>query len=111
MTTYLKFADEAEFLIAMAPYMAKDMQGEPQLPSYIVLPGTHATADEAVAAVDVIGTIYLPTGNYIEGEGGMRYPEMAPIPGWHVNLSGNTVPAGLEAFTIPAPAQPVRVFA
>ncbi len=97
MTNYLKFADEAEFIQAFAPHMATDGQGEPMLPAYI---GT--------SAVDVIGTIHKPTGEFTTIEG-FRIPTMQPIPGWHVNLSGE-VPE-LAAFEIDAPDTPARIFA
>ena len=35
---------------------------------------------------DVVGLIHEPTGNMLTDDEGMEYPEMAPIPGWHVNL-------------------------
>lgn len=43
-------------------------------------------------ALDVIGTIYKPTGEMLLGEDG-EYPAMAPIDGWHVNVRG---PEALE---------------
>lgn len=98
MTTYLKFADEAEFIQAFAPHMATDGQGEPMPPAYI---GT--------SAVDVIGTIHKPTGEFTTTEDGFRIPTMQAIDGWHVNLSGE-VPE-LAAFEIDAPDIPARIFA
>lgn len=35
---------------------------------------------------DIVGLIHEPTGNMLTDADGMEYPEMAPIPGWHVNL-------------------------
>ena len=35
---------------------------------------------------DIVGLIHEPTGNMLTDDEGMEYPEMAPIPGWHVNL-------------------------
>ena len=35
---------------------------------------------------DVVGLIHEPTGTMLTDAEGMEYPEMAPIPGWHVNL-------------------------
>lgn len=36
-------------------------------------------------AIDVVGVIWSPTGGTIEtGEGPV--PELAPVPGWHVNV-------------------------
>ena len=35
---------------------------------------------------DIVGLIHEPTGTMLTDADGMEYPEMAPIPGWHVNL-------------------------
>lgn len=43
-------------------------------------------------SIDVVGTIWEPTGETITDDGGFSYPETAPIDGWHVNfrfISGN----------------------
>jgi hypothetical protein len=42
--------------------------------------------------LDIIGTIYQPTGETLAGEGDVEYPEMAAIEGYHANLR-----AGLNA--------------
>ncbi len=94
----LKFTDQAACVEAFAPYLNTDTQGNSSFPAYI---GT--------SAVDVIGLIYKPTGNTTEMDG-FVVPETAPLDGWHVNLSGDC-PDDLQAFVIPAPGNPVRVFA
>lgn len=61
------------------------------------------------ASVDYIGVIYKPTGKMIDDE----QPEMAPLPGWHVNVrlsADKTCPNGLKGFIV-APSSPVRVWA
>jgi hypothetical protein len=55
---YLKFASESE--------------ADKVLPSY-------------EGPIDVIGTIYKPTGKIIKSAEG-DHPEMVAIPGWHVNV-------------------------
>jgi len=37
-------------------------------------------------AIDVVGTIYEPTGVTLTDDEGVAYPEMAPVDGWHVNI-------------------------
>ena len=63
------------------------------------------------AALDVIGTIYAPTGETmtIEGE---EIPVMEPVPGYHVNVrtTSETLAASLESFRT-YPETPVRVWA
>jgi hypothetical protein len=61
------------------------------------------------ASVDYIGVIYKPTGKMIDDE----HPEMASLPGWHVNVrlsADKTCPNGLKGFIV-APSAPVRVWA
>lgn len=58
-------------------------------------------------AVDVVGIIHRPTGVMLESAEG-EYPEMAPLPGFHINLS-DSVP-GLEQYEIEQPTTPARVF-
>lgn len=51
------------------------------------------------AAIDVIGTIYKPTGNMIDTDEG-EVPEMAPVDGWHVNVRHNAEAPELEAYRV-----------
>jgi hypothetical protein len=67
------------------------------------------------AALDVIGTIYRPTGAMLTDPGGLPYPEMVPVPGFHANLRtkgplSETQLAQLPLVT-PSPATPYRVWA
>jgi hypothetical protein len=60
-------------------------------------------------AVDVIGTIYKPTGiinTTAEGD----VPEMAPIEGWHVNVRHAGEATELDAFVVQVD-NPVRMWA
>ena len=91
---FLKFNTEAEAIAAFAPWASEGAA----FPSYI---GT--------VAVDPVGVIHKPTGNTLQDADGNSYPEMAPIPGWHVNLS-DSVPE-LAQFEIDPPDTPARVFA
>lgn len=89
---YLQFASEAAARLAFAPWIVENAW-----PSYI-----------EVVAVDVVGRIQRPTGSVIDTPEG-SIPEMALIPGWHINLSA-PVPA-LAVYEIAAPSSPDRVFA
>lgn len=89
---YLCFENEAAARLALAPWIVDNAW-----PSYI---------DEV--AVDVVGKIWRPTGSVIDTPDG-PVPEMALIPGWHINLSASA-PA-LAVHEIPAPSTPDRVFA
>ena len=61
------------------------------------------------AAVDVIGTIYKPTGKMLTTDEGPM-PEMAPLEGWHVNVRHTAETPELEAFRV-FPATPSRMWA
>ena len=91
---FLKFNSEAEAIAAFAQWASEGAA----FPSYI---GT--------VAVDPVGVIHKPTGVMLTDADGIEHPEMAPVDGWHVNLS-DSVPE-LAAFEIEAPATPARVFA
>ena len=91
---FLKFNSEAEAIAAFAQWATEDAT----FPSYI-----------GAVAVDSAGVIHKPTGAMLQDQDGNEYPEMAPVPGWHINLS-DSVPE-LSAFEIEPPATPARVFA
>ena len=59
--------------------------------------------------VDVIGTIYKPTGKMIQNDMG-AYPETAPIDGWHVNVRTEEAIPELESYAV-TPSAPHRVWA
>ena len=60
-------------------------------------------------AIDVIGTIYKPTGNTITTDD-VKEPEMAAIDGWHVNVRSETESPELDQFSVVVNT-PVRVWA
>lgn len=86
----LKFADEAE---AMSVLFSSDAENQKQL----------------YAAVDIIGTIYKPTGNMLTSEEG-SFPEMAPVDGWHVNVRHTAEAPELDVYAV-FPRNPVRMWA
>ena len=102
MTTYLKFDTQADCVAAFAPYLVTDQTGDSHMPFYI-----------GMSAVDVVGVIHKPTGEYTTTEDGMRIPVMQALDGWHVNLSGppEDCPLDLQPYIIDAPTSPSRVFA
>jgi hypothetical protein len=64
------------------------------------------------AAIDVIGTIYEPTGKMLPAsdDSGDAVPEMAAIPGWHVNVRHTSEAPELEQYRV-HPATPHRMWA
>ena len=91
---FLKFDSEAAARLAFAPWSAGPHD---EIPTSI---GT--------VAVDVVGAVMRPTGGTVQTDAG-PVPELAPIPGWHVNLSDAV--AELQQYEIEPPDNPDRVFA
>lgn len=92
---YLRFADEDEANAVLFD-MQHDGEGYNKVPKY--------------AAIDVIGTIYKPTGKLLPSEDGEAVDEMAPIEGWHVNVRHLGEAAELAAYAV-TPQNPVRGWA
>lgn len=73
---YLKFPSR-ETAVALAEqfglYVVDSQGGE------LLISASHQMA------IDVVGTVYEPTGNTVTNNG-MTSPEMAPVPGWHINI-------------------------
>ena len=59
--------------------------------------------------IDIIGTIYKPTGVMLTGEEG-EYPEMVAIDGYHVNIRTKEACPELEAYAVNV-TTPYRVWA
>lgn len=116
MDYFLKSADESALHAAL---VAAGVLIAAQVPVIDVIDGVPTQAGmqdgHALAggvALDVIGTIYKPTGGVLTVDG-MEVPEMAPIPGYHANLRGDLSDeqrAALAGLLIDPPAQPYRVF-
>ena len=88
MDYYLKAADETALYTLLASVgvveliEVKDVQGNVQETRYVTKPGYD---------LDVIGTVYKPTGNLVVRQSenfSVEVPEMAPVPGFHANLRG-----------------------
>ena len=58
-------------------------------------------------AVDVINKIYKPTGNVVVDVEGVEFPELAPLPWFHLNTTERL--DGFTAFEV-FPVTPYRVF-
>ena len=98
---FLKFADQAEadsVLFDEQTNVQDDVVETVKVPKY--------------AAVDVIGTIYKPTGNVLPAEDGSgdAVDEMAPLEGWHVNVRHLGEAPELNPYKV-APKAPVRGWA
>lgn len=95
---FLKFADEAEansILFNEETIVNDDIVETIKVPKY--------------SAIDVIGTIYKPTGKMLTVEDGEPVEEMKAIPGFHVNVRHETEAPELQQFAV-TPSTPSRVW-
>ena len=87
---YFSFTDEAAAATALQPFYHQPVitsvdeeTGEtvetPDGDPYLVMHSHNHS-------FDIVGLIHEPTGTMLTDAEGNEYPEMAPIPGWHVNL-------------------------
>ena len=80
---YLRFADKAQadsVLYTTTPVLAVvDMEGN------VITPAGEDIVTPNFANIDVLGTIYRPTGE-VETVDGMEVPVMAALDGYHVNV-------------------------
>lgn len=59
-------------------------------------------------AIDILGTLYKPTGRTLTSPEGFEYPEQEAQPGWHVNirLSGDAMRDTVEQLDAQYGVQP-----
>jgi hypothetical protein len=62
-------------------------------------------------ALDIIGTIYIPTGNMIIDDDGNEYPEAEKIEGFHANLKSDIEIDTNNFPIVDAPVTPYRKWA
>ena len=102
---YYVFADEAAAVTALQPFyyqpLVQGRDSDNQLVFEEVTDSDGITSTVPVMendgdaylvmhshnhSFDIVGLIHEPTGNMLTDAEGIEYPEMAPIPGWHINL-------------------------
>ena len=98
---HLKFTDQAEadaVLFTEQTNVQDDVVETIKVPKY--------------AAVDVIGTIWKPTGKLLPApdDSGDAVEEMAPVEGWHANVRHSDEAPELDAYKVEV-ATPVRGWA
>jgi hypothetical protein len=96
--TFLKFADEAE---ANAALFTEQTNVQDDVVETVLVP--------KYAAVDVVGTIYKPTGKMLTTDEG-PVPEMAPLDGWHANVRHTDDAPELAPYQV-FPVTPARMWA
>jgi len=84
-TLFLHFANEPQATAVLAPHV------------------------DAGLVVDVVGKIHAPTGVLLDTPDGPA-PEMAPLPGWFINVLAAELPEDLALYEV-FPETPARIFA
>lgn len=59
--------------------------------------------------IDIIGPIYKATGTMLTDAEGVKYPEMADVGGWHVNMRGE-LPEAIAPYKIVVSGIPYRIW-
>jgi len=87
---YFSFPDEATAEAALQPFyhqpVTASVDEETGETVYTLSGDPFLVMNSLGHSFDIVGVIQRPTGSTIIDAQGAEYPEMAPIPGWHVNL-------------------------
>jgi hypothetical protein len=59
--------------------------------------------------IDIIGSIYKPTGRILTDVQGLKFPEMTDVGGWHVNMRGD-LPEIIKPYKITVTGTPHRIW-
>ena len=116
---FIKLASEADMPTAFADFYKQDyvtvVDEETGESSQVPEGEPYLVKTSHDYAIDLVGTIYEPTGNMLTDDEGNEYPETAPVDGWHVNvrLVGDARREDVEAIDVTygvTPNSPSRVF-
>ena len=84
---YLKLTNEASMATVLSDFYNEEGELVLNTPDY---------------AIDIVGTIYEPTGVILTDAEGLDYPEMQALTGWHLNIrTYNDMSAYEEYFVSP----------
>lgn len=116
---YIKLNSEADLPTVFADFYKQDyvtvVDEETGESSQVADGDAYLVTNTHDYAIDLVGTIYEPTGNTLTDAEGNEYPEQAPVDGYHVNvrLVGDGVRESVEAIDAVygvVPNSPSRVF-
>ena len=115
---YLKLTSESEMPTVLADFYRQDYVtnvDEEGVETQVADGEAYLVTHSHEYAIDVVGTIYEPTGETLTDDEGVAYPEMAPVDGWHVNvrLVGDAMRETVEALDAThgvTPNSPSRVW-
>jgi len=115
---YLKLSAESDMPTVLADFYTQDYiteVDEEGVETSVAEGDPYLVAHTHDYAIDVVGTIYEPTGETLTDDEGVAYPAMAPVDGWHVNirLVGDAMRETVEALDAShgvTPNSPSRVW-
>jgi len=115
---YLKLSAESDMPTVLADFYTQDYiteVDEEGVETSVADGDPYLVAHTHDYAIDVVGTIYEPTGETLTDDEGVAYPEMAPVDGWHINirLVGDAMRETVEALDAShgvTPNSPSRVW-
>lgn len=117
---YLKLSSEADIPTVLSAFYKQDTTSEfdPETEEEIVtnVGDPYFVQNSPDYAIDLVGIIHKPTGNILTDAEGIKYPEMAPLDGYHINIRLNSnkrredVEALSDYFVGPEPTTPSRVW-
>lgn len=117
---YLKLSSEADIPTVLSAFYKQDTTSEfdPETEEEIVtnVGDPYFVQNSPDYAIDLVGIIHKPTGNILTDAEGIKYPEMAPLDGYHINIRLNSnkrredVEALSDYFVDPEPTTPSRVW-
>jgi len=87
---YLRLPSEADTPTALAAFYQQDtvtsVDPETGEETTANVGDPYLVTNSVDYAIDVVGVIMDPTGVILTDPNGFEYPEMAPLPGWHINI-------------------------
>ena len=105
---YLKFTDESQansVLYTKVPTAWSEVVAMDEPPA-----ATEWIDKPNYDNIDIIGTIYNPTGEIITNEDGFEVPVMVALDGYHVNVRHKEQAPELDAYAV-TPTNPRRIWA
>ena len=86
---YLRLSAESDMRTVLADFYQQDYVtnvDEEGVETQVADGDAYLVAHSHEYAIDVVGTIYEPTGETLTDDEGVAYPETAPVDGWHINI-------------------------
>lgn len=115
---YIKLPSEDDFPTVFAEFYTQDIESTVDALTGDVtdtpVGDPYLVAHTVNYSIDLVGTIYAPTGVTVTDDEGFEYPETAPVDGYHVNVrwvgGGRDAIEAIDEQYGMEPATPYRTF-